>query len=273
MEGLSSWDDRTPSPPSLDLNLGVSSIASGPVPGSSSSLPASALQSRSLSPPASRSQSQKPRRLKFQDGRPVLATAPSTSNSRTDSGIGETKESKHLSQSLKAADSTRLRFWVRKLRDELVLEAAWARRREAEYAGLLNEYHAQRGELLLGQATIKQLRGVSERARISQDYHDAATKVTEQALRMAGNTSLSAQQQKTGLLVTIQQLRKENTRLEEETADLLSNAGMDEEILAETEKAATHERDRLLAKIDGLSQENARLSEQVATLCAQEASR
>ena len=67
---------------------------------------------------------------------------------------GETAGSRELNAAIAGADPTRLRFWVRKLREELVLEASWARHRDLEFERLSEAFNAQRGELLLAQAIL-----------------------------------------------------------------------------------------------------------------------
>ena len=125
--------------------------------------------------------------------------------------IAQTQE--HIRNSIKYADATRLRFWVKTLRDEVIREAAFNNHQSILISQLRALCDAQQRELATARVTLRRMKGSVERSKINTKRNDEISAISHNALRMAGKSRLNAEDERESMMGELERLRTENAML------------------------------------------------------------
>ena len=114
---------------------------------------------------------------------------------------------------LKYADATRLRFWVRLLREEVIREAGYNNHQSLLISQLRALTDVQQRELATARVTLRKMAGQLERSKLVQASFNNMNVINHSALRMAGKSRLNAQDDREALLGELDRLKLENATL------------------------------------------------------------
>lgn len=119
---------------------------------------------------------------------------------------------------LKHSEAPRLRFWIRKLREELIREAAWNRKSNAEIASLRRLVDSQQRELMDSRVQVAHLEASLDRVRREHEHLSQVQHLAEQAIRMAGKARIDSESERDSHTAEITRLLEENKALREKLA-------------------------------------------------------
>ena len=140
---------------------------------------------------------------------------------------------KNSKKQILSADPAQLRFWVRRLRAEVIREAAWNRHQSAQLLKMRQVISAQQRELVTARITIERLKGSLVRRSIEKRHRErikiaTQTEISKEHAKDLENsgeqhsTKLEADQ---SLITEIERLRKENDALRALLSSTTSNIG------------------------------------------------
>jgi hypothetical protein len=118
-----------------------------------------------------------------------------------------------IREDLKYADATRLRFWVRLLREEVIREAGYNNHQSLLISQLRALTDVQQRELATARVTLRKMAGQLERSKIVEASFVNMNEINHSALRMAGKSRLNAQDDREALLGELDRLKLENATL------------------------------------------------------------